>query len=92
MLERLAASSQLSDKIEFFYVPDPSPLSDEDFEMDNPVPLVLYVTAKDSALFYSNAGAFTKFCVSTLGIATMAVFSLDTAQHLIFLYRLYSQQ
>lgn len=80
LAERLGASPHLSEKIEFFYVPDPSPMADEDFEMDSPVANVVYVTGKDPVKFYNNSGAFSKFFISAFGIAMMAVFSLATVE------------
>ena len=80
LVERLEASPELAEKLEFFYVPDPSPLADEDFEMDLPLPNVLYVTGKDTATFYNNANGLTKFAISILGVATIALFSLATVE------------
>eukprot|EP00977_Amphora_coffeiformis_P002535 scaffold473_cov156-Amphora_coffeaeformis.AAC.17 len=80
LLERLEASPTLAEKVEFFYIPDPSPLADEDFEMDMPAECVLYVTGKDPAAFYNNGNGLTKFSVSTLGIASIALFSLASVE------------
>jgi hypothetical protein len=80
LMERLEATPQLAQKLQFFYIPDPSPLSDEDFEMDIPVPNLLYVTANDPTTFYNNAGLLAKLSLSTIGIATIALFSLATVE------------
>ena len=78
LMERLEDSPKLAEKIEFFYIPDPSPLSDEDFEMEIPGENLLYITGKDPSTFYNNASLFTKLSVSTLGIAAIALFSIGT--------------
>jgi hypothetical protein len=80
LMERLEASTNLTEKLRFFYVPDPSPLSDEDFEMETPVQNLLYVTGYDPTVFYNNLNLLSKLSLSTIGIATIALFSLASVE------------
>jgi hypothetical protein len=73
--EKLAISS-LKDDLQFFYIPDPSPLTDEDIESGiREIPL-LAVTSKNSNKFYNTARPATKALVSSLGILSTFVFAL----------------
>jgi hypothetical protein len=85
LVERLQAQSDLAPRLEFFYIPDPSPLSDEDFEMDIRTETLLYVTGKNPKAFYNNAEALTKISVSTLGLCSIALFSLATVEMVPYL-------
>jgi hypothetical protein len=73
---RLDASSSLRDKLEFFYILDPSPLSDEDIEMENTINPILLVTAKNRDRMYDTAAPFTKGGISLLGAFSSVLFSM----------------
>ena len=69
---RLAArldESAMKDEIDFYYFRDPSPVSDENFEMGyyENEPL-LYVTSKNATALYNYAAPLTKLSVSLLSL------------------------
>lgn len=75
LLEKLAKSS-LKDDVQFFYIPDPTPLTDEEIEIGIRVRPILAITSKNLNEFYSLARPQTKFLVSSLGIFSTFVFAL----------------
>jgi len=79
-LEKNLAASSLNDKVDFFYIPDPSPLSDEQIELGDGEQPVLLVAAKNDAVLYDHALPLTKSVVSALGIFSVALFALATCQ------------
>jgi len=78
-IEKKLAASSLNDKIEFFYIPDPAPISDEDLEMgEDETPLIL-VTRKNETVFFDESNGFTKFVISALGLSAVGIFSLGSS-------------
>lgn len=74
LMERLNKSS-LKDELQFYYLPDPSPSSDEDLEMGMSEQPLLVITAKDPSKFYNTARPRTKLLVSGGGLLSTLVFS-----------------
>lgn len=75
----LAASTALKDRLQFFYIPDPSPLPDEQVEMGYEDPNVLMVTTKNATVFYDYAQPLSKVAVSLLGVGAMGLFALGSS-------------
>lgn len=75
LTENLAKSS-LKDDLQFFYIPDPSPLTDEEIESGIREIPILVITSKNSKQFYNVARPQTKALVSSLGIVSAFVFAL----------------
>lgn len=75
LTEKLEKSS-LKDDVQFFFVPDPTPLTDEEIESGVRERPLLAVTSKDPSKFYSLARPQTKALVSSLGIISTFVFAL----------------
>lgn len=73
--EKLEQSS-LKDDLQFFFIPDPTPLTDEEFESGERERPLLAVTSKDTNEFYSLARPQTKALVSSLGLISAFVFAL----------------
>lgn len=80
LLHERIETSTLKNRIEFFYIPDPAPISDENFELGLRNEPVLFVTTKNDSLFYDNAGAFTKVLVSILGVTSILIYSLGSCE------------
>eukprot|EP00522_Entomoneis_paludosa_P013050 CAMPEP_0172448464 /NCGR_PEP_ID=MMETSP1065-20121228/7479_1 /TAXON_ID=265537 /ORGANISM="Amphiprora paludosa, Strain CCMP125" /LENGTH=873 /DNA_ID=CAMNT_0013199973 /DNA_START=32 /DNA_END=2653 /DNA_ORIENTATION=+ len=83
LVERLSAklaSSELRDRIQFFFINDPEPLSDEDFEMENGPDQIIFLTGKDDDLMTNNADGLTKAGVNILGLSVMFLFSYLTVE------------
>lgn len=79
--ERLQASEQLNEKLEFFYITDPSPVSDESFEMGyTSADPVIFLTTKEPSVLYEHAEPLTKFVVASCGVASIALFALATCE------------
>jgi hypothetical protein len=74
--QRLQAHPQLKEKVDFFYILDPSPPSDEEMEMGTDLTPVLLVTTKDPKMLYNTAAPFTKVLVSAIGLASALFFSI----------------
>lgn len=77
LTEKLAKSS-LKDDLQFFYIPDPSPLTDEEIEAGIRTIPLLAVTSKNSKQFYNVARPQIKALVSSLGIVSTFVFALGS--------------
>jgi hypothetical protein len=71
------ASSPLADKLEFFYIFDPSPPSDEDIEVGEVYEPIMIVTAKNPD-FYSLASPLTKGGVSFFGVLSTLLFAIGS--------------
>lgn len=68
-LQRSINKSKYKDSLQFFYIPDPSPLTDEDFEMDYASEPILVITSKnDPKTFYNYSGTITKTIISMFGL------------------------
>ena len=71
--EKLAASS-LGPKLEFFYLLDPSPPTDEEVESDATERPLFAVTTKDAKTFYKWASPLTKVGITLTGLFTTFMF------------------
>jgi len=80
ILSQKLEESDLRDQVEFFFMNDPQPLSDEDFEMDNDVEQVIFLCGKDRSLLTANAGPLTKAGVNLLGVLSMLLFAFLTVE------------
>ena len=73
---RLENSSTLKDNFDFYYVMDPSPMSDESYEMGYENEPVLFVSSKNATAMYNLSPLPTKLFVSTLSIVSVWLFAL----------------
>ena len=75
---RLQDHPSLKDKIEFYYILDPSPPTEEDMELGiEPNPIIL-VTSKDPQTMYGLSAPFTKSFVTLLGLVSPFLFSIGS--------------
>jgi hypothetical protein len=72
------ASSPLFDKLEFFYVFDPSPPTDEELEFGKVNEPIIIITAKNREDFYSLASPLTKGGVSFFGVLSTLLFAIGS--------------
>jgi hypothetical protein len=73
--EKLQMSS-LKDDVQFFFIPDPMALTDEEIEMGDEKRPLLAVTSKNLEEFYDWSGPITKALVSAGGVLSTCVFAL----------------
>ncbi|KAG7355458.1 Ulp1 protease family protein [Nitzschia inconspicua] len=66
----------LSNKLDFFYILDPSPPTDEEMEMGAELTPILLVTSKDEQKLYQSSSFLTKSIVSLSGLASAALFTV----------------
>ena len=78
LTEKLEKSS-LKDELQFFFIPDPTPLTDEEIESGVKERPVLAVTSKNPNEFYSLSKPQTKIVVTSLGIISTFVFALGAS-------------
>ena len=83
--------SSLSGKIQFFYLPDPTPQSDEDIERGNDAEPVLLVTTIDPK-FYKLAQPLNKLFVSAAGLLSTIVLALGACELNGFNYNQFNVQ
>jgi hypothetical protein len=77
--EKLAAS-KLSGKVQFFFVPDPKALTDEEIDMGEENEPILIVTGVDAAILYRRSNILTKACISAVGLLSLFVFSVGACE------------
>ena len=77
--ERLKKSS-LNDKIDLFYIQDPNPPTDEEYELGELDRPVLVATAKNREQLYNWVSPVTKTAISLLGIASVLLFGAATTE------------
>jgi hypothetical protein len=77
--ERLAAS-ELAGRLQFFLIPDPKTLTDEEIDMAVEEEPILVVTGVDPDLLYRRTGIATKVGVTISGLLMLLVFSLGTCE------------
>jgi len=76
--QRLQNHPTLNDKLEFYYILDPSPPSEEDMELDiTPAPLLL-ITGKDSETMYGLSKPLTKAAITISGLVSTFLFSVGS--------------
>ena len=68
--------SELAEKLEFFYILDPSPLTDEEMEFGPTEKPIFVVTTKNAKKFYSSANPITKSVVTLSGLMSTLFFSI----------------
>ena len=68
-------ASPLSSKLEFFYILDPSPPTDEDIELESTINPLILVISKDRELLLNPASGLTKAGVSSLAVFSALLFS-----------------
>jgi hypothetical protein len=78
ILQERLQKSPLKDKIDLFYIEDPSPPTDEEYEMGDIVRPVLVAVAKNRDELYSPAEPLMKLTVSLLGVFSILLFSAAT--------------
>jgi hypothetical protein len=66
---------ELKERLEFFYLPDPAPLSDELIEMGYVSQQLILVTSRNETAFYNYGAPVTKGVVSALGMLSLFMFS-----------------
>jgi len=76
--ERLQNHPTLKDKIEFYYVLDPSPPSDEDLELEVNLNPIFIVTTKDPKTMYDLSSPMTKIAVTIAGLLSTFLFSIGS--------------
>lgn len=77
--ERLENSS-VKDKIDLFYVQDPNPPTDEEYELGELDRPVLVVTARNRENLYNWGSPVMKFFISALGISSVLLFGVATTE------------
>jgi hypothetical protein len=75
VFERLA-NSTLADKLEFFYIHDPSPPTDEEMELGEDDEAIFVLTTKNPETFYSPAPLFTKGSLAITTLISTFTFSV----------------
>ncbi|KAI2496534.1 response to high light intensity [Fragilaria crotonensis] len=83
LVERLRGkleASKLSGKIQFFFIPDPKALTDEEIDMGEENEPVLLVTGVDPSLLYRQLNIFKKVGVSAAGLLTLLIFALGSGE------------
>jgi hypothetical protein len=71
-------SKELSEQVEYFYILDPSPLTDEEVEMGDLLSPLLLVTGKNATVLHNQANLWTKSMISALGLLAMISFGVGT--------------
>jgi len=68
----------LKDKIEFYYILDPSPPSDEDMELEVNLNPLFLITGKDPQTMYNLSAPLTKAAVTISGLLSAFLFSIGS--------------
>jgi len=76
--QRLQNHPTLKDKIEFYYILDPSPPSDEDMELEVNLNPLFLVTGKDAKIMYGLSSPLTKAAVTISGLLATFLFSIGS--------------
>jgi hypothetical protein len=83
LVERLrgkVANSKLAGKIQFFFIPDPKALTDEEIDMGEETEPVLLVTGVNPTLLYRQSNIIKKVGVSAAGLLTLLIFALGSGE------------
>jgi hypothetical protein len=75
-LQKKLDSSPLGQKLYFFFIPDPSPYTDEEIESGVGHEPIMVLTTKNPDVLYDYAKPTTKGAISALGICSILIFSL----------------
>ena len=76
--QRLQNHPTLKDKIEFYYILDPSPPSDEDMELEVNLNPLFLITGKDAKTMYGLSSPLTKAAVTISGLLATFLFSIGS--------------
>jgi hypothetical protein len=76
--QRLQNHPTLKDKIEFYYILDPSPPSDEDMELEVNLNPLFLITGKDAKTMYGLSSPLTKAAVTISGLFATFLFSIGS--------------
>ena len=79
-LQEKLLSSSLGQKLEFFYLPDPSPPTDEEIDTGYGHSPLILLSTKNRAVLYDGATPMTKGVISALGICSLAIYSLGVCE------------
>jgi hypothetical protein len=74
--QRLQNHPTLANKLDFFYILDPSPPTDEEMELGEDLSPIFVVTTKDPSKMYSASSPLTKSLVSLSGLASTLFLSI----------------
>lgn len=77
-LQDKLGKSSLKDKVDLFYIQDPSPPTDEEYELGELDRPLLLVTAKSREALYNLGSPTNKAAISLLGIANVGLFGAAT--------------
>jgi hypothetical protein len=75
-LQKKLDASPLGKKLYFFFIPDPSPYTDEEIESGIGHEPVMVLTTKNPDVLYDYARPLTKGAISALGICSILIFSV----------------
>ena len=79
-LNEKIAASELAGKVQFFFIPDPKALTDEEIDMAGEAEAVLLVTGVDPAILYRQANFLKKTGISAAGLLSLLIFALGTCE------------
>lgn len=81
LIQEKHEKSSVGKGLEFFYVPDPSPLTDEAMEMGESEEPIIIVTRKNWDVLYDSANPLTKLSISALGFLSMLIFAVASCDY-----------
>ena len=76
--KRLENHPTLKDKIEFYYILDPTPPTDEELELEVGLNPLFLITAKDPKKMYGLSSPLTKTAISISGLLSTFLFSVGS--------------
>eukprot|EP00536_Pseudo-nitzschia_multiseries_P010800 jgi/Psemu1/326174/estExt_fgenesh1_pg.C_3420008 len=76
--QRLRDHPTLSDKLEFFYILDPQPPTEEEMELEIDLNALFLITAKDPKTMYNLSSPLTKTAVTVSGLLSTFLFSIGS--------------
>lgn len=77
--EKLAAS-EMAGKLQFFFIPDPKALTDEEIDMATDEEAIILVTGWDPAIMYKPNNFLKKAGISAAGLFSIVIFALGTCE------------
>jgi hypothetical protein len=78
-IEKKYAKSDLRNKVRYFYIPDPYPITDEQLEMGEKSAPLLLVTGRNDQVMYNGANSFVKGIISLVGIISVTLTSVTVS-------------
>ena len=76
--QKLKSNPKLNDQLEYFFIMDPAPPSDEEIEMGDMNAPILVITTKDRNKFYGLASPLVKSLVTFMGMGTTLLFAIGS--------------